>query len=127
MNNPDLTPGLRTPKAFDARPISNISPWATPYGGLRFKQMSTWRESWLPDSMHGARKQHEPNDVAHELQLFLEQSKITGDHVAGISLDRRRFFDMLPRQICFNILTSLGAPAKIIQAEKTLHQQFQCL
>ena len=88
--------------------------------------MSAWREEWLPASMHGARRLHEPNDVAFELQLLLEHSKLKGDHVAGISLDRN-FFDLLPHQLCFNILTSLGAPQQVIRAETSFYQHFECL
>ena len=126
VSKPDLAPGPLIPKAFDTRPISNISPWTTLYSGIRFKQMSAWREEWLPASMHGARRLHEPNDVAFELQLLLEHSKLKGDHVAGISLDRN-FFDLLPHQLCFNILTSLGAPQQVIRAETSFYQHFECL
>ena len=127
VTNPKLESGILAPDAFDTRPISNISPWTTIYSGLRFKQMAEWRENWLPASMHGARCKHETNDVAYELQLLLEYSSITHDHVAGIAFDRRKFFDLLPHDICFNILSCFGAPHTILTAERAFYSQFQCL
>lgn len=58
------------------------------------------------------------NDIAYELQLLLEYSSIAYDHVAGIALDRRKFFDLLPYDIYFNILTCFGAPHTILTAER---------
>ena len=105
-----LSPGLHATAALDTRPISNFSPWTTIYSGIRFKQMSNWRERWLPQSRHGARASHETNDVSYELQLLLEHAKLTNLHVAGVALDRRKFFDLLPHEISFNVLQALGAP-----------------
>ena len=102
------------PQALNTRPISNISPWATTYSGIRFKQMSAWRESWLPNSMHGARCHHETSDVSYELQLQIEHSAMKKLALAGISLDRRKFFDLLQHEICFGTLLALGAPLCVI-------------
>ena len=117
---------ILAPSAYDTRPISNISPRTTIYSGLRFKQMSEWRDSWLPASMHGARRKHETSDVSFELQLLLEHSRVTKNHLAGITLDRRKFFDLLPHETCFNVLAALGAPQKVIVAERAFYKQFTC-
>lgn len=45
--------------------------------------------------MHGARKNQETSDVSFELQLFLDHSRVTQKHVAGITLDRRKVFQSL--------------------------------
>ena len=80
----------------------------------------------MPASMHGARKKHETSDVSFELQLLLEHSRVTKRHLAGIALDRRKFFDLMPHQICFNVLATLGAPEKVIVAEKASCNNFTC-
>ena len=76
--------------------------------------------------MHGARKKHETSDVSFELQLLLEHSRVTKNHLAGITLDRRKFFDLLPHETCFNVLAALGAPQKVIVAERAFYKQFTC-
>ena len=91
VTNFKLSPGLYAPAALDTRPISIISPCTTVYSGIRFKQMSDWRERWLPKSMHGACASHETHDVSYELQLLLEYAKLTNLHVAGVALDRRQW------------------------------------
>ena len=121
-----LSPGLHATAALDTRPILNFSPWTIIYSGIRFKQMSNWRERWLPQSRHGARASHETNDVSYELQLLLEHAKLTNLHVAGVALDRRKFFDLLPHEISFNVLQALGAPTTILTAERQFYHQFQC-
>ena len=127
VTNIKLKSGVYAPAAFDTRPISNISPWTTAYSGIRFKQMAHWREQWLPQSMHGARAKHETSDVSYELQLLLEHAKFTNSHVVGIALDRSKFFDLLPHELCFQILKALGAPEPVLIAERTFYSQFQCL
>lgn len=107
---------ISAPSACDTRPISNISPWATTYSRLRFKQMS--KKSWLPASMHGARKNQETSDVSLELQLFLDHSRVTQKHVAG--------FDLPPYDVCLNVLAALVASPTVIAAERRFYQKFQC-
>ena len=105
-------------RAFDMRPICNISPWSTIYSGLRFKHTQAWRESWLPASMAGARPKRDILDISLELTLEIDAATVNQTNLVGISLDRAKFFDRLSHQICFQTLLSLGAPEKIISTEK---------
>ena len=107
-------------RAFDMRPICNISPWSTIYSGLlglRFKHMQAWRESWLPASMAGARPKRDILDISLELTLEIDAATVNQTNLVGISLDRAKLFDGLSHQICFPTLLSLGAPEKIISTE----------
>ena len=71
--------------------------------------------------MHGARPKHETSDVSYELALQLEAAK--ADNVVGISLDRRKFFDLLPHEVCHNLLEALGMPAQVLTAERRFYKQ----
>lgn len=122
LDNTDAST-IFAPLAFDTRPISNISLWSTTYSGIRFKQMATWRNTWMPCTMHGARQGHETSDVSFELQLLLENAGISKRAISGISLDRKKFFDLLPHDLCFQILNALGAPQSIINAERAFYKQ----
>ena len=72
-------------------------------------------------------KNHETSDVSFELQLLLEHSRVTQKHVAGITLDRRKFFDLLPYEVCLNVLAALGAPPQVIVAERNFHRKVPML
>ena len=87
--------------------------------------MAAWRESWTPDSMHGARTGHETSDVSLELALSVEDSKVNNTHLAGISLDRKKFIDLLPHEIVFPLLDALGAPVYIINAVRDFYGSLQ--
>lgn len=73
--------------------------------------------------MHGARQGHETADVSFELQLLLEHAAVTKHAVTGISLDRKKFFDMLPHSLCFSLLSALGAPNSVIRSEQGFYKQ----
>ena len=91
------------------------------YMGLRYRQPQPWRNKWLPDSMHGARPKHETSDVSYELALQLEAA--AADYVIGVSLDRHKFFYLLPHEICHNLLEALGMLAQILTAERNFYKQ----
>ena len=97
-----------TPCPFNTCPIGNISPWATLFTSLRHRQAEEWRSWVLPDSTHGPRRGHEIGDVAHELALECELAHAKKQHLGGVSLDRNKFFDLLPFDLCFELLAYMG-------------------
>ena len=105
------------PKAADTRPITNLSPWKTLYSGLRYQHMNAWREQWLPHNMHGARSGHEVYDVSYELALLIEQHQRKGEPFGVISMDRRKFFDLLEWDIGNNLMLAFGCDPKVVNAE----------
>ena len=115
------------PSPFDTRPICNISPWSTLYTSLRYRQTEAWRNRLLPDSMHGARRGHETGDVAHELALQCELAHAKKQHLGGVSLDRKNFFDLLPFELCFQLLEYMGFPQFYIEVERAFYRQLTCL
>ena len=118
---------LDLPTPFATRPISNLSPWTTCYSGIRYRHMAAWREQWLPCSMHGGRSAHETGDVSIGLSLQLEAARALEQHVIGIAMDRRKCFDLLPRNICFGILSHQGAPDSVIDAERRFYCQLKSM
>ena len=95
---------------LSTRPITNLSPLYAAYSSMRFKHMEAWRESWLSDCMAGARKGYEVFDNSWPLSLALENSHLNQLHCAGVSMNRKKFFDLLEYDIGLCILSVLGAP-----------------
>ena len=125
LDSEEEAPHPAAPQPLGTRPISNISPWSTMYTGIRYRHLSEWRESLQPQSMHGARKGHETTDVALELALDIEYARTNGMHLAGIALDRQKFFDLLSHDILWPLLRSLGLPEQILLAERTFYAKLR--
>ena len=113
-------------EALNNRPINNLSPLYCAYSGARFKHMASWRESWMDPSMHGARQGHEVFDTSWNLALQLEHAAVTNQHAAGISLDRKKFFDLLEYDIGHSAMIMLGACPKVVRAATSLYSQMNC-
>ena len=64
--------------------------------------------------MH-ARRGHESCDTAYELALLNEYAHAKHFHLGGVSLDRRKFFDLLPHDLIFSLLETMGLPTTSLQ------------
>ena len=94
----------------ETRPITNMSPWISAYENIRYTDMEKLREANMTDDMHGARKNHEVYGVSMDLALRIEEAEIEGDKMAGISVDKRKFFDLLEYDIVEAVMKKTGAP-----------------
>jgi exonuclease III len=126
--SPDDVPSgqLVMADGLSTRPITNLSPIYTTYSSCRYTQMTEWREQWLTPCMAGARKHHEIYDISWALALNLEYHTICQKFVAGISLDRKKFFDFLQYEVGFHLLKKVGAPSGLIAATQNMYNQLRC-
>ena len=106
---------------LQTRPITNLSPLYTAYSGCRYAHMQQWRETWLTDCMSGSRPKREIHDCSYSLALQLEYQTHSGNHSAGISMDRTKFFDLIEYPFGFHLLHTLGAPQGVLQATQRLY------
>jgi hypothetical protein len=93
---------------------------------VRFEDMSGWREAWLPPCARGARKRNETHDLSWSLALTAENANSTNLHLGGVSIDKRKFFDMLQHQIGHSLLQQLGTPSVYIAAQEQFYNQLKC-
>ena len=73
----------------------------------------------------GIRPDREICNVSRNLVAKIEDLRIKMQDFSGASLDRRKFFDLLERDICDNLLRDLGALAETINAEDRLYRDFK--
>ena len=119
---------FKVPEPGGMRPINNLSPWYSVWSKARFKDMSEWREKWMPASMHGAREAHEALEVIYEHAIHMEKQTAEGQITAAVSLDWSKFFDSIQRKIGQGIVKDLvgkGKGEQILEAEKRLLEQMQ--
>ena len=76
-----------------------------------------WGEQWLSHSIHGAHSGHEVYDVSYELALLIEEHQRKGEPFGVISMDRRKFFDLLERDIGNNLILASGCDPKVVNAD----------
>ena len=86
-----------------------------------------WREQWLTPCMHGARKKHEIYDVSWSLGLHIEHETLCERFLSGVSMDRKKFFDLLQYEVGYFILGALGAPSGVLVAAQNFYQNLQCM
>ena len=122
-DDPDNKPAgeIIAADGLQTRPITNLSPLYTAYSGCRYTQMQQWRELWLTDCMSGSRPNREIHDCSYSLALQLEYQTFLGNHSAGISMDRTKFFDLIEYPLGFHLLLALGAPQGVLQATQRLY------
>ena len=127
LNVVDVSPAnLVLSDGLQTRPITVLSPLFSAYGSLRFRQLAAWRETWLCDSMHGGRSKHEVYDCSWALALNLENSTALGIQLAGVTMDRRKFFDLLDFQIGHRLMEHLGCPKPVVLAARSFYDSLSC-
>ena len=77
--------------------------------------------------MHGARKKHEIYDVSWSLGLHIEHETLCEGFLSGVSMDRKKFFDLLQYEVGYFILGALGAPSGVLVAAQNFYQKLQCM
>ena len=91
--------------------------------------MAPWRDRWLPDSMHGAREDHETADVSLEHSLNMQLAVAKGIPKAAISLDWAKFFDSLERdvgnELMQEMMTDDSEALLVVEAEWEFTEQAQ--
>ena len=109
----------------ETRPITNMSPWVAAYENLRYGDAEKMREANMTEDMHGARKHHEVFGVSFPLALQIEEAGLANIDIAGISIDKRKFFDLLEYDVIEELLKAAGAPEKYTRAQRKLYTQLK--
>lgn len=76
--------------------------------------------------MHGARKGHEVYDCSWPLSLAIEQCSAHQLQIAGITMARKKFFDLLEHDIGHAILQHFGAPSGHLSAARNMYSRLKC-
>ena len=110
------------------RPINNFSPWYSAWSKARFKDMEEWRETWMPEGMHGARTGHEALEVIYEHALFMESMTAAEEAAVAVSLDWAKFFDSVQREIGQELTKEMmdeGNGKRLLEAEERLLEKIE--
>ena len=112
--------------ALNTRPIANLSPWVTAYSSVRFRHMQKWRDSWTTPCMTSARPKRNIYDNAFPLALRAEFARVSNLALAGVTIDRAKFFDMMQFCLGHDLVLNLGAHEGVVCAARNLHSSLDC-
>ena len=70
------------------RPITNVSPWVSAYDSIRYEDFDIATEAVVTEDCHGGRKMHETYDVSLRLALEIEEARLDGHGLVGLTVDK---------------------------------------
>jgi hypothetical protein len=76
------------------------------------------------DSQHGFRQGHSCDDVFYDIALSMEEALLSGNSLIGVHFDYKKAFDLVPRNIIFNLASRLGFSSKLIDVMKSFIPPF---
>ncbi|CAE7397341.1 unnamed protein product, partial [Symbiodinium necroappetens] len=77
-------------------------------------------DAWTKEELHGGVRGHTAADLYLQVAVELESAFSWGSPVAGILLDLSKFFDHLPWDIEYGILSSFGCPGRVLGPKRHL-------
>ena len=106
----------------ETRPITNTSPWVAAYETIRYDDMEHAREAIMTEDMHGARRGKEVYGVSLDLALHLEEKELDNETVAGVTIDKKKFFDLLDYGLVMAIWRRMGIPEAYVRATENFYE-----
>ena len=91
----------------------------------RVREVAAWQQHWLHDSAHGFRPGHGPEDNWWHLALKVEEALLSGENLAGISLDYSKCFDRVPQGVVLRLAEELGMAESILAPLRGMYKQLR--
>ena len=103
------------------RPIGLMSCVYRLWAAARVREVMSWQEHWIDNSMHGFRRGHGAEDVWWTQALAIEDALLQGTCLFGLSLDYGKCFDRVPIHIVLQLAQEYGMSCKIVKPLRTLY------
>ena len=104
----------------DLRLITIASIIYRAWASARARDLMPWQTAWCPQELHGGVRGHAAADLYLQVAVELESAFSGGSPVAGILLDLSKFFDHLPWDIEYGMLSSFGCPDRVLGPKRHL-------
>ena len=109
-------------RPIDFRPITVLSSIYRLYAKARFSSLLQWQEQWVTESVFGCRPGHSADNMAFQISMDLESEGFSDyQHIAGVSYDCRKAFDLIPIEIAMETMRIRGCHPKILRSVKGLY------
>lgn len=107
------------------RPLGVMSALYRLYAALRLQDVMQWQESVLQKSQFGFRPGYSTDDVYHSISLSIEEALLDGSPLIGLHFDYRKAFDLVPRNILFNLAHRLGFSPSLLGVMQSMYSGLQ--
>ena len=107
------------------RPLGVMSVMYRLYCAFRLQDVIKWQEAVLHEAQYGFRPGHACDDVYYDIALSIEEALITGNALVGVHVDFKKAFDLVPRNIIFNLASRLGFSQPLLLVMKNMYSNLQ--
>lgn len=104
------------------RPLGIMSVLYRLYAAFRLQDVIIRQEHVLHHSQFGFRPGHSTDDMFYDISLQIEQSLLNGTSLIGLHFDYKKAFDLVPRNIIFNLAERLGFCLVLLKVMKHMYQ-----
>ena len=92
---------------------------------MRLGEVIAWQEQWVHGGLHGFRPAHGAEDVFWGLALRLEEALLSGEDLAGFSLDYAKCFDKVPVAISLRLAEEVGMSKEVLRGLRGMYAQLE--
>lgn len=105
-------PGNSEP--LNKRLIAILPVIAVTYASLRFHNLQKWQAAVMPPQVIGGVKGRHMVDVPLGIRMDADASPLTGQHVAGLKLDKSKAFDRVVIKVAIMLMLACGIPRQLV-------------
>lgn len=120
---PDVLPPLAPLKL---RPIAVMNLVWRAYASVRTRQHRQWSEKHMHPAVKGGRPGHSGVSAWTAIALTRELARRTSQPWLAVALDSEKFYDRLPRDVCFGLLRHLGGHPGFAQLLEHQYSRMYC-
>ena len=107
------------------RPITVMSTIYRLWAGTRVQELIEWQAHWIGDEQFSYRPEWGCHDAWWTQALSIEHALLSGEDIAGLSLDWAKAFDRLPKDILLQLARATGMESGILRALEAAYTNLQ--
>ena len=107
------------------RPLGIMSVIYRVYCGYRLVDVLQWQDSVIHAAQAGFRPGRGSDDVYYDIALSIEEALLSGHSLIGVHFDYKKAFDLVPRNIIFNLASRLGFSSSLLNVMKRMYSNLQ--
>ena len=110
------------PDPMKQRVLTVLSPLYRMWSGAMYRELQSWQEGWIDDSLRGGRDGNEPLDANFEVTMDVEEALLDRVEMQIASLDYSKYVDRFTWDLTWEMLEEMGGQAAHGYAEGLLHE-----
>ena len=110
--------------ALDQRPLTILSLVYRLWASIRLEEINPWVRTWMHLKC-AAVEGKGPEDVWGSIASKLEAAKERKCPLAGIAVDLKKCFDLVPRHLAIRVLTEMGADPRLTTALESFYSSMR--